>query len=154
MGASLRLLGLVLVATGATWLAGCGGGESPKLTVPLARAPYMGVSCAGRSNWIGCDRVGLYVYLDQPVSRLEASIEGRELSMRSAPGGPDSRNNWEGFLQPAGLLDGPLKVRSDRRRLYWFGNPPVSARVRLTVFNRDGESATRVIHLPLAAGYG
>jgi hypothetical protein len=128
--------------------------QSAKLTVPLARAPYMAVSCDGRPNWIGCDRVGLYVYLNRPVARLEASIEGRELPMRSGPGGADSRNNWEGFLRPAGLIDGPLKVRPDRGRLYWFGKTPVFARVRLTIFSADGESATRVMKLPLAAGYG
>jgi hypothetical protein len=68
----------------------------------------MGVSCDGRPNWIGCDRVGLYVYLDGPVARLTASIGGREVPMHSARGGPDSRYNWEGFLQPQGS---PFSVR-------------------------------------------
>jgi hypothetical protein len=154
MGVLLRSLGGMLVVTASTWLAACSGDESSKLTVPLARAPYMGVSCDGRPNWIGCDRVGLYVYLDRRVARLKASIEGREVPMRSAQGGPDARYNWEGFLLPAGLIDGPLKVKPDRGRYYWFGKTPVSGRVRLTVFNRDGESATRTLRLPLAAGYG
>src|SRR5687767_14960706 len=62
------------------------GVQAPELAVPLARAPYMGVSCDGRPNWIGCDRVGLYVYLTHEVARLTASIEGRGVPMRRARG--------------------------------------------------------------------
>ena len=74
--------------------------------------------------------------------------------MRRARGGPDARNNWEGFLRPAGLIDGALRVTPDRGRLYWFARTPVSGRVRITVFDRSGRSATRTLHLRLAAGYG
>lgn len=145
----------LLIAMGAsTWVAACGGDEAPDLTVPLARAPYMGVSCDGRPNWIGCDRVGLFVYLSRDVARLTASIEGRRVPMRRVRGGPGSGHDWEGFLRPAGLIDGPLKVEPDRGRYYWFGRSPVSGRVRLTVFDTEGESATRTLRLPLAAGYG
>src|SRR5687768_8551495 len=65
---------------------GADGVQARELTVPLARAPYMGVSCDGRPNWIGCDRVGLYVYLTRDVARLTASIEGRGVPMRRARG--------------------------------------------------------------------
>jgi hypothetical protein len=130
------------------------GDQSPQLTVPLARAPYMGVSCDGRPNWIGCDRVGLYVYLTHDVARLTASIEGRGVPMRRARGGEDARHNWEGFLKPAGLIDGPLKVRPDRGRYHWFGRRPVYGRVRLTAFDDEDRSATTRLRLRLAAGYG
>ena len=130
------------------------GVQAPELTVPLARAPYMGVSCDGRPNWIGCDRVGLYVYLTHDVARLTASIEGSGVPMRRARGGEDARHNWEGFLKPAGLIDGPLKVRPDRGRYHWFGRRPVYGRVRLTAFDDDGKSATTRLRLRLAAGYG
>jgi hypothetical protein len=145
---------LLLATTAAACLAGCGGDEPAKPSVPLARTPYMGVSCDGRSNWIGCDRVGLYVWLRRHVPALEASIAGRAVPMRRAQSGPDARNNWEGFLRPAGMIDGPLKVTPDRGRLYWFGRTPVSARVRITVFDRNGRSARRTLRLGLAAGYG
>jgi hypothetical protein len=132
-----------------------GPGDGPsKPAVPLARLPYMGVSCDGRPNWIGCDRVGLYVYLDRHVARLSASIEGREVPMHPAHGGLDARYNWEGFLRPAGLIDGPLNVRPERGRYYWFGKTPVSGRVRLTIYSGNGASATRTLQLPLAPGYG
>jgi hypothetical protein len=36
--------------------------------------------------------------------------------MRSAQGGPDARYNWEGFLRPAALIDGPLKVKPNTAR--------------------------------------
>jgi hypothetical protein len=145
---------LLLATTAAACLAGCGGADPAKPTVPLARTPYMGVSCDGRSNWIGCDRVGLYVWLRRHVPDLKASIAGRRVPMRRARSGPDSRNNWEGFLRPAGLIDGPLKVTPDRGRLYWFGRTPVSGRVRITVLDRNGRAATRTLRLRLAAGYG
>jgi len=145
---------LLLATATVACLAGCGGDESPKPSLPLARTPYMGVTCDGRPNWIGCDRVGLYVWLRRHVPDLKASIAGRTVPMRRAQGGPDSRNNWEGFLRPAGLIDGPLKVKPDRGRLYWFGRTPVSARVRITVFDGNGQSATRTLRIRLAAGYG
>ena len=145
---------LLLATATVACLAGCGGDESPKPSLPLARTPYMGVTCDGRPNWIGCDRVGLYVWLRRHVPDLKASIAGRTVPMRRAQGGPDARNNWEGFLRPAGLIDGPLKVKPDRGRLYWFGRTPVSAPVRITVFDGNGRSATRTLRIRLAAGYG
>jgi hypothetical protein len=154
MGVLRALGGMLVVVTTSTLLAACDSDESPDLTLPLARAPYMGVTCDGRPNWIGCDRVGLFVYLDRHVARLTATIEGRRVPMRRVRGGEGSGHDWEGFLRPAGLIDGPLKVRPDRGRYYWFGKTPVSGRVRLTVFDGDHESSTRTLHLPLAAGYG
>jgi hypothetical protein len=74
--------------------------------------------------------------------------------MRPAGGGEDARDDWEGFLKPAGLIDGPLKVRPDRGRYHWFGRRPVYGRVRLTAFDDEGKSATRRLRLRLAAGYG
>lgn len=53
-------------------------------------------------------------------------------------GEPSEEQSWEGFLQPAGLIDGPLKVRPDRGRYYWIGTTPVSGHVRLTVFDAEG----------------
>jgi hypothetical protein len=162
-----RALGSILVAVAASASPiACGGAEdaqrgrsaigdqSPELTVPLARAPYVGVSCDGRPNWIGCDRVGLYVYLTHAIARLTASIEGRAVRMRPADGGEDARHDWEGFLKRAGLIDGPLKVRPDRGRYHWFGRRPVYGQVRLTAFDDEGKSATRTLRLRLAAGYG
>jgi hypothetical protein len=130
------------------------GGQLPELTVPLARAPYMGVSCDGRPSWIGCDRVGLYVYLTHDVARLTASIEGTGVPMQRARGGVDARHNWEGFLKPAGLIDGPLRIRPDRGRYHWYGRRPVYGRVRLTAFDDEGRSVTTRLRLRLAAGYG
>jgi hypothetical protein len=145
---------MLVAVTASTWLPACDRQESQDLTVPLARTPYMGVTCDGRPNWIGCDRVGLFVYLERKVARLTASIEGRRVPMRRVHGGAGSGHDWEGFLRPAGLIKGPLEVRPDRGRYYWFGKTSVSGRVRLTVFDGDGESATRTLRLKLAAGYG
>lgn len=155
MSAPLALGVMLMAVVTSAGLAGCeGDDDSAELSVPLARAPHMGVVCDGRPNWIGCDRVGLYVYLTRDIARLTATIEGRPLPMRRAQGGEDARHNWEGFLRPAGLIDGPLKVKPDRGRYYWFGRRPMSGRVRLTVFDREGRSATKTLRVRLAAGYG
>jgi hypothetical protein len=84
----MRALEALLIVTVSAWLAACAGDRSSQLTVPLARDPYPGVSCHGRSNWIGCDRVVLYVYLNRRVAHLRASIEGREVPMQPAGGAP------------------------------------------------------------------
>jgi hypothetical protein len=148
------LLGALAVLATATSLAACGGDEAAGPRIQLARSPYMGVTCAGRPNWIGCDRVGLFVWLKRDVARLHASIEGRRVSMRRVHSGEPSEQSWEGFLQPAGLIDGPLKVHPDRGRYYWLGKTPMSGRVKLTVYDDEGDSATRTLRISLAAGYG
>lgn len=122
MKRSLTSLGALVTVF---WLGACGGDEPPKQTLELARAPYLGVSCPGRPNWIGCDRVGLFIWLKRDVTGLTASIDGRRLPMRMVRGGQPSQQTWEGFLRPAGLINGPLKVRPDRGRNYWLGERPV-----------------------------
>jgi hypothetical protein len=61
---------------------------------------------------------------------------------------------YEGFLQPAGLLDGPLRVRPEGGPYRWFGRHPVTAQVRLTAHYADGETARLTMRVPLAAGRG
>jgi hypothetical protein len=58
-------------------------------------------------------------------------------------------SHWEGFLRPAGLIDGPLKVRPDKGRYYWIGKHPVYARVTVSAGGR-----ARTVRVPVWAGWG
>jgi hypothetical protein len=123
---------------------------------------YMGVSC-GKPNWIGCDRVGLAIWLPRRARRLEASIAGRPVVMRrqstvdAADYGAKQHRPlayYVGFLQPAGLMDGPLRVRPDGGRRHWTGLHPLDAEVRLVAHYRGGKARRRTLSVPLAAGWG
>jgi hypothetical protein len=126
--------------------------------VLLARAPYLGVACP-QANSIACDRVGLAVWLRHAAESVTATIQGRALRLDddewSGPALPNGRRRmFAGFLQPAGLLDGPLKVKPEARSSRWYGRTPVRAGVRLTI-RRSGEHYTRTsLVVPLAAGWG
>jgi hypothetical protein len=123
---------------------------------------YMGVACPQPSS-IRCDRVGLAVWLTKRAARLEASIAGRPVGMRwratvdAVDYGATKHRRleyYEGYLSPAGLIDGPLRVRPDRGRYHWIGGHRPTGRVRLVARYRNGSSARARLHVGLAAGWG
>src|SRR3954453_23491694 len=65
-------------------------------------------------NSFACDRVGLAVWLREPAVKVDAEIAGQRLQLDdpewSGPAKEGQRAEFAGFLQPAGLIDGPLKV--------------------------------------------
>ena len=125
---------ILAIMLGAAFAAGCGGdgeqdggvgGEDQlaraSATELLSRDPYMGVSCR-IPNSFACDRVGLAVWLREPAARVEAAIAGRELELDdpewSGPAEHGERRMFAGFLQPAGLIDGPCRsLRTPARPL-------------------------------------
>lgn len=116
----------------------------------LAGEPYLGVSCA-RPNSIACDRVGLAVWLRRPASRVTAEIDGRRFALDD-PEASAPPKMLAGYLQPAGLRSGALRVPAvagDR----WFGAGDVRARVRLWV-SAGGRTRTVRVRVPLRAGWG
>lgn len=119
----------------------------------LLRAPYLGVSCR-RANSIACDRVGLAVWLRKPATAVAARVDGRPLRLRRGRRGPGGATYWQGFLQPAGLLNGPLAVTPDRGRFHWEGSHPKDAWVKLTVERPDGSQRSGSLTIPLRAGWG
>jgi hypothetical protein len=76
----------------------------------------MGVSCR-TPNSFACDRVGLAVWLREPAVRVDAAIADQELEPDdpewSGPAEDGERRMFAGFLQPAGLIDGPLQLTPD-----------------------------------------
>jgi hypothetical protein len=147
-----------------TWIA-------PAAHLALARSPYIGVSCR-TPNSIACDRVGLAVWLKRPAARLTASINGRTVAMRvpcgSARYNAESCSRYcrhvardepcgtlfEGFLRPAGLLSGSLRVQPDRGRYYWIGKHEAVGTVRILATYRDGKTATITKRVRVNAGWG
>ena len=167
-GMRMRACAIALVA--ASVAGGCGttdfertgrttGNDRVRLATgdPLRRAPYMGVSCPA-PNEFACDRVGLAVWLHRPALEVEAAIEGRQLDLDdrhwSGPLRGGEREMFAGFLQPAGLIDGPLKISADAGRDRWVGRAQVSGTVRLRIRRVDGSIETTVVEVPLSAGWG
>lgn len=159
-----------LLAAGAVYLASAGNGVAPSsqshswhpqatTTAPddlLRRVPYMGVACP-TPNSFACDRVGLYVYLREPAVRVEARIEGRDFDLDVpdwVEAGEARARDFVGFLQPAGLLNGPLQLSPDATGGRWIGREPVSATVSLWVLRDDGAALKSRLKVPLMAGWG
>ena len=102
--------------------------------------------------------VGLAVWLRDPAARVDATIAGRTLELDdpkwSGPAEDGDRRMFAGFPQPAGLIDGPLQVRSDARSDRWIGREPVSAKVDPWIVGRDGATTTTTLEVGLSAGWG
>ncbi len=137
------------------------GGAAGAERLRLRHPPYAGVACPF-ANDIRCDRVGLAVWLTRPASRLTATINGRPVPMRIpagiryAPGTYyGARGQYlQGFLHPAGLLNGALKVRPDAGRYGWIGKHPRRVRVGLTAFYAGGATTTTTVSVWLHPGWG
>jgi hypothetical protein len=125
--------------------------------VVLAEEPHMGVSCP-IPNSVACDRVGLGIELRTRAETATATIDGRPFRLDnrawSDPPVGGKHKRLAGFLQPAGLLDGLLKVQPDRGRYYWIGSHPVSARVRIVVDYGGGRKLQTTTMVGLHAGWG
>jgi hypothetical protein len=116
----------------------------------LSQAPYVGVSCR-RASSIACDRVGVAVWLKRPAVGVTTTIAGQRLPLRP----PRSREGWwEGFLQPAGLLHGALRVTPDRGRYYWQGTHPRDVHVVVAITRASGGTDRTSVTIPLSAGWG
>jgi hypothetical protein len=114
--------------------AGSSGSRSPAhsgpsataaATVVFARDPDMGVACHIPS-WIGCDRVGLAVWLRRPAVAVSATIAGSPLKLNdpawSGPLRNGRRTMFAGFLQPAGIIF-RLHVKPDDAGVQsWLGS--------------------------------
>jgi hypothetical protein len=123
----------------------------------LSREPYVGVSCR-ISNSFACDRVGLAVWLRTPAVRVDAAIAARGLELDdpdwSGPVEDGERRMFAGFLQPAGLIDGPLEVTPDAGPDRWIGREPVSATVDLWIVREGGAMDATSVDVRLSPGWG
>jgi hypothetical protein len=89
---------------------------------------------------------------------VEGAIAGRKLELDdpewSEPTEDGSRRMFAGFLQPAGLVDGPLEVTADAGPDRWIGRDPVSASVDLRIERADGTTIVATLDVRLAPGWG
>lgn len=138
---------------------GCGSTDEDETLPPkqaLKRSPYMGVSCR-TPNSFKCDRVGLAVWLRESAVSVDAAIAGQKLTLddRSWSGETGARRTrFAGFLQPAGLIDGPLKLTGEDGRYRWYGADPVAAMVDLRIVRADGIDETTELEVDLSPGWG
>jgi hypothetical protein len=116
---------LVAAAAAGAWAVGRGGDERaapvvlPRLN--FRAPPGMGVACPGAPNSIACDRVAIAVQLRHVgPSVIRATVGGRTAVLRPQDGAPF----YLGYLQPAGLIDGALKVVPDHGPMHWWGDHP------------------------------
>jgi hypothetical protein len=110
----------------------------------LSRAPYVGVSCRS-ANSIACDRVGVAVWLKRPAVRVTATIAGQRLRLRP----PRSRESWwQGFLQPAGMIDGAPRVTPDR------GTHPRDVHLGIAVTRASADTHRTSMTVSLHPGWG
>jgi len=142
-----------------------GAPKAPK-PVPLAlpEPPGMGVACPGAPNSIACDRVAIGVSMTTTPRRLVATVGGRSVLLRdqtsTCAGDPPCAHPYTGphfytgFLQPAGLLNGALRVTPDAGRYRWYGRHPLTARLRITATYANGTTATTSRRVPVAPGWG
>lgn len=114
----------------------------------------LGVSCQGRGNFVGCDRVCLYAFLRKgDPDYLLAAFAGRNVRLDRVSKTPSA---YETCVRREGLLhEGPLAVRADENDR-WFGSPPVSVRLGLkAVFKTEKRYVEHHLsNVRLAAGYG
>jgi hypothetical protein len=118
----------------------------------LSRAPYMGVACP-RANSIGCDRVGLAVWLKRPARSARAMIDGRSLHMSRFGNPPRPGTEYAGYLVPAGIAS-RLRVHPLAGTSTWLGGRAPSATVRLVLGLSGGRHVVTHLRVPLMAGWG
>ena len=163
---TVKTRSVLAIALAASLAVGCGAkqaqdGGTAVAAVPsrevLLRDPYMGVSCR-TPNSFACDRVRLAVWLREPAVKVDAAIAGQGLQLDdpnwSGRAKEGQRRMFAGFLQPAGLIDGPLQVTADDGPDRWIGRKPVYATVDLRIVRADGAESTTTVKVGLSAGWG
>jgi len=161
-----RFSAALLLAAGLIAVGGCGeegaerapagsgveaGGPEEQLAVEDV---YLGVSCPGRGNYVGCDRVGVYVRTREATPDfILARVAGHRVQLR--PRRPGDRS-FEGFLRSEGLLhEGPLAVEANEKER-WFGREVVRVPVEVQAgYEQKPAGPARTIRrVRLSAGYG
>jgi hypothetical protein len=136
-------------------------GQQPSALLALdpsalfSQDPYMGVAC-GVANSIACDRIGLTVWLRHPAQAVVAIVGGRSFRLDdpawSGPAIHGVRNQFAGFLQPAGITT-RLGV-STQQGTHWDGSSGPSPLTMLTIMRRGQPPIQAWINVSLQAGWG
>ena len=122
----------------------------------FAQDPDLGVACRIPS-WIGCDRVGLAVWLRRPALAVSATIAGSPLRLNdpmwSGPVRNGRRTMFAGFLQPAGITT-RLHVKPDPGTQSWIGSHQPAPTIWFRISYGHGEIIVTHEDVGLRAGWG
>ena len=133
-----------------------GASTTEAAAVVFAQDPSMGVACHV-PNWIGCDRVGLAVWLRHPAIAVTATISGGPLRLNnpmwSGPSHNGRRTMFAGFLQPAGLTT-RLHVVPEPGTQTWLGSNQPIPTVRFRIDYGHGKIVLTREAVGLRAGWG
>jgi hypothetical protein len=115
----------------------------------------MGVAC-GVPNWIGCDRIGLTIWLRRPALAITANIDGRSFQLNnpiwSGPEQRGLRTRFAGFLRPAGITT-TMGVTA-QPGAHWAGANAPDPFVNLLITEPDQRTIQSTVNVPLMAGWG
>jgi hypothetical protein len=133
-----------------------GASTTEAAAVVFAQDASMGVACHV-PNWIGCDRVGLAVWLRHPAIAVTATIAGVPLALNnpewSGPAHNGRRTMFAGFLQPAGLTT-RLHVVPEPGTQTWLGSNQPIPTVRFRIDYGHGKIVLTREAVGLRAGWG
>jgi hypothetical protein len=133
-----------------------GLGTTEAAAVVFAQDPDLGVACRIPS-WIGCDRVGLAVWLRRPALAVSATIAGSPLRLNdpmwSGPVRNGRRTMFAGFLQPAGITT-RLHVKPDPGTQSWIGSHQPAPTIWFRISYGHGEIIVTHEDVGLRAGWG
>jgi hypothetical protein len=121
----------------------------------LSHPPYLGVACP-EPNSIGCDRVGLAVWLERPARAVTATIGDRRFALDDDHWPADSRGDAHiGYLEHAGLKGtGPLGVKIDEPPDRLIRGDAAHPDVTLRITFHDGRSIVTTTSVGLHPGWG
>jgi hypothetical protein len=165
--AAVTVVTLCILAIAAPWHSGLGSTPSASAALELGRVfgqnqvgPYVGVDCPAQLNSFKCDRLGVAVQLVRPAASLHVALAGRSIEMRIPTGvhaghGYGSRGQFfEGFLQPAGLINGSLRITPDGPGQYWVGKHPRFIELRIAARYSDGTISRTTFKARVMPGWG
>jgi hypothetical protein len=143
----------------ADWVRGPAAEKTSLFGPTLVEDVYLGLSCP-TPNSIECDRVTIAIQILGSARDMSVSVAGQPIEM--SPPQEEGPSWWEGSLQPAGLVDGPLSGQAARGDFRWAGEPSLAAPVEIEIKapSRDsiiGEadiSSVTYENVVLHAGFG
>jgi hypothetical protein len=123
----------------------------------LAQMPYLGITC----GTIGCDRLGLSIWLRRPALSVTALVAGRRLTLDTR----DAMQYDRALARQRRMFVGYFHARSLFRNLhvgpaptvYWWASPSTdwpNPIVLIRVDYSGGRAVTTRLAVPLESGWG
>ena len=134
----------IAVVTASAALATSVAPASNPSNLGLTKQPYLGVKCSGPyTNWTGCGRVGIAVWVERRASTIEAQLAGSTVLLNPPPKAAEGRDYWQGFVH--------LDLHALGLPAQWFGTTPykvLDLRLTITYGSRLERGTLRVVLRP------